>query len=101
MRSGWVGKGGHTQHPPPPLLPPITCPPRPRPRPRPPPPPRPGELVPGSHVGTSSGRRRAQLLHAHPHLRVVALRGNVEARLAKIRARDMGATLMAAAGEAT
>ena len=29
-----------------------------------------GELVPGSSVGTSSGRRRAQLLHAHPHLRV-------------------------------
>lgn len=57
-----------------------------------------GQLVPGSSVGTSSGRRRAQLLHAYPHLQVIALRGNIDTRLEKIRNREMGATIMAAAG---
>ena len=32
-------------------------------------------------VGTSSPRRRAQLLHLRPDLEVVTLRGNVETRL--------------------
>jgi hydroxymethylbilane synthase len=41
--------------------------------------------VPGSAlIGTSSLRRRAQLLHHRPDLRVVDLRGNVDTRLAKL-----------------
>lgn len=49
-------------------------------------------------VGTSSPRRRAQLLSLRPDLRVVSLRGNVDTRLAKLAAGDMDATLLAAAG---
>ncbi|KAG2452868.1 hypothetical protein HYH02_002212 [Chlamydomonas schloesseri] len=57
-----------------------------------------GELVPGSRVGTSSSRRAAQIKHAFPHLQVVQLRGNVDARLERIRSRDVSATVLAAAG---
>ncbi|KXZ54260.1 hypothetical protein GPECTOR_5g35 [Gonium pectorale] len=57
-----------------------------------------GELVPGSRVGTSSSRRAAQIRHAYPHLQVVQLRGNVDARLEKLRAREISATVLALAG---
>ncbi|PNW87223.1 hypothetical protein CHLRE_02g113850v5 [Chlamydomonas reinhardtii] len=57
-----------------------------------------GELVPGSRVGTSSSRRAAQIKHSFPHLQVVQLRGNVDSRLGRIRSRDIGATVLAAAG---
>ncbi|PAX07461.1 hydroxymethylbilane synthase [Sphingomonas lenta] len=49
-------------------------------------------------VGTSSPRRRAQLLHLRPDLRVVPIRGNVDTRLAKLAAGEVDATLLAAAG---
>ncbi len=49
-------------------------------------------------VGTSSLRRRAQLLHARTGLRVVDLRGNVDTRLSKLAAGEMDATVLAAAG---
>jgi hydroxymethylbilane synthase len=39
------------------------------------------DLPPGSIVGTSSLRRRSQLLHFRPDLRVAELRGNVPTRL--------------------
>ena len=55
-------------------------------------------LAPGAVVGTSSLRRQAQLLHARPDLRVVLLRGNVQTRLARLRAGDMAATVLALAG---
>jgi hydroxymethylbilane synthase len=55
-------------------------------------------LPQGAVVGTSSLRRQAQLLHARPDLRVVLLRGNVQTRLARLRAGDMAATLLALAG---
>ena len=42
------------------------------------------ELPPGATVATSSLRRRAQLLHARPDLRVSDIRGNVDTRLAKL-----------------
>jgi hydroxymethylbilane synthase len=55
-------------------------------------------LPPGATVGTSSPRRRAQLLRLRPDLRIVLFRGNVDTRLAKLRAGEADATLLAAAG---
>ncbi|WP_342657998.1 hydroxymethylbilane synthase [Sphingomonas sp. NY01] len=52
----------------------------------------------GAVVGTSSPRRRAQLLRHRPDLRIVLFRGNVETRLAKLTAGEADATLLAAAG---
>ncbi|MEA2489697.1 MAG: hydroxymethylbilane synthase [Acidobacteriota bacterium] len=42
-------------------------------------------LPAGAVVGTSSPRRRAQLLERHPHLNVVAIRGNVDTRIARMQ----------------
>jgi hydroxymethylbilane synthase len=56
------------------------------------------ELPPGATVGTSSPRRRAQLLALRADLRIVTLRGNVDTRLAKLAAGEVDATLLAAAG---
>jgi hydroxymethylbilane synthase len=53
---------------------------------------------PGTVVGTSSERRRAQLLALRPDLRVESVRGNVETRLRKLDAGQYGALIMAAAG---
>ncbi|WP_375381489.1 hydroxymethylbilane synthase [uncultured Sphingomonas sp.] len=55
-------------------------------------------LRPGAVVGTSSPRRRAQLLARRPDLTVVTFRGNVDTRLAKLAAGEADATLLAAAG---
>jgi hydroxymethylbilane synthase len=55
-------------------------------------------LPDGAIVGTSSPRRRAQLLRLRPDLRIVPFRGNVDTRLAKLAAREADATLLAAAG---
>ncbi|WP_374943114.1 hydroxymethylbilane synthase [Sphingomonas sp.] len=52
----------------------------------------------GAVVGTSSPRRRAQLLRMRPDLRIVLFRGNVGTRLAKLAAGEVDATLLAAAG---
>jgi hydroxymethylbilane synthase len=52
-------------------------------------------LRPGAVVGTSSPRRRAQLLRLRPDLSVVLFRGNVETRLAKLAAGEVDATLLA------
>jgi hydroxymethylbilane synthase len=52
----------------------------------------------GATVGTSSPRRRAQLLGRRPDLNVVTIRGNVDTRLAKLAAGEVDATLLAAAG---
>jgi hydroxymethylbilane synthase len=49
-------------------------------------------------VGTSSLRRRAQLLHARPDLKVVSVRGNVETRLNRALGGDLDAVVLAAAG---
>ena len=57
------------------------------------------EVPEGAVVATSSLRRRAQLLHARPDLRVVDLRGNVDTRLARLDAAEgWSAILLAAAG---
>lgn len=55
-------------------------------------------LATGAVVGTSSPRRRAQLLRLRPDLRVVTFRGNVDTRLARLTAGEADATLLAAAG---
>ncbi|WP_240913792.1 hydroxymethylbilane synthase [Sphingomonas sp. HDW15A] len=52
----------------------------------------------GATVGTSSPRRKAQLLHCRPDLHIMPIRGNVQTRLDKIERGDADATLLAAAG---
>ncbi|WIA28701.1 hypothetical protein OEZ86_011237 [Tetradesmus obliquus] len=56
------------------------------------------DLPAGARVGTSSLRRKAQLLHAHPHLRVVPVRGNIDARLQMLESGELDAIVLAAAG---
>jgi hypothetical protein len=56
------------------------------------------ELPIGAKVGTSSLRRRAQLLAVRPDLQLLDLRGNVNTRLAKLDAGDFDAIILAAAG---
>lgn len=52
----------------------------------------------GATVGTSSPRRKAQLLNRRPDLHIMPIRGNVQTRLDKIDRGDVDATLLAAAG---
>lgn len=56
------------------------------------------DLPPGSRVGTSSLRRRAQLLALRPDLEVAELRGNVPTRLKKVDEGRVHAAILAAAG---
>lgn len=52
----------------------------------------------GAIVGTSSGRRAAQLRVLRPDLTIAPVRGNVDTRLRKLRQGDYEAILLAAAG---
>lgn len=56
------------------------------------------QLRPGARVGTSSLRRRAQLLNARPDLQIEDLRGNLNTRIAKLEGQDLDAIILAAAG---
>ena len=56
------------------------------------------DLPVGARVGTSSLRRRAQLLAMRPDLTICDLRGNVNTRLAKLDAGEFDAIVLAAAG---
>ncbi len=56
------------------------------------------KLATGARVGTSSARRKAQLLDLRPGLEMVDIRGNVPTRLNKAREGDVDAVLLAAAG---
>jgi hydroxymethylbilane synthase len=56
------------------------------------------ELPPGSRVGTTSLRRRVQLLERRPDLEIVPLRGNVDTRLRKCREGAVDAVVLARAG---
>src|SRR3954454_3257842 len=57
------------------------------------------DLPAGAVVATSSTRRKAQLLVAHPALKVVDIRGNVVTRLTKLAERaELDATVLALAG---
>jgi hydroxymethylbilane synthase len=52
----------------------------------------------GARVGSSSLRRRAQLLRWRPDLRVVEVRGNVETRIGLVRSGAIDAAALAVAG---
>jgi hydroxymethylbilane synthase len=56
------------------------------------------DLARGAVVGTSSLRRRAQLLHRRPDLTVVEFRGNLQTRLKKLEDGVAEATFLACAG---
>ncbi len=56
------------------------------------------ELPAGARVGTSSLRRRVQLLRVRPDLEVVPLRGNVDTRLRKCSDGEVDAIVLACAG---
>ncbi|MFZ5965308.1 hydroxymethylbilane synthase [Thalassococcus sp. BH17M4-6] len=56
------------------------------------------ELASGAVVGTSSLRRRAQLLHRRPDLQVVEFRGNMQTRLKKLDDGVASCTFLAMAG---
>jgi len=49
-------------------------------------------------IGTSSLRRKAQLLHQRPDLQIVTLRGNLDTRIRKIYSEDLEGIVLAAAG---
>jgi hydroxymethylbilane synthase len=55
-------------------------------------------LPTGARVGTSSPRRRAQLLYRRPDLEIATLRGNVETRLNQALAGRLDAVVLAWAG---
>lgn len=56
------------------------------------------ELPVGAVVGTGSLRRRAQVLHLRPDLKMKDLRGNVDTRLRKLSQGDYDAIVLAEAG---
>lgn len=56
------------------------------------------ELPQEARIGTSSLRRRAQLLHKRPDLRVSDMRGNVDTRLRKMQEEGLDGIVLAAAG---
>jgi hydroxymethylbilane synthase len=57
-----------------------------------------GKCPEGARIGTSSLRRRAQLLARRPDLEIVELRGNVDTRLGRLEAGDFDGLVLAAAG---
>jgi len=56
------------------------------------------DLPLGAKVGTSSLRRRAQLLHYRPDLNIQNLRGNLDTRIAKLKNEGFDAIILATAG---
>src|SRR5207253_224130 len=56
------------------------------------------DLPRGATIGTSSLRRRAQLLNRRSDLNLVPLRGNVETRLRKLDEQNLDAIVLAEAG---
>jgi hydroxymethylbilane synthase len=52
----------------------------------------------GAVLATSSLRRRAQVLHRRPDLRLIDIRGNVETRLRKLADQDIDGLILAQAG---
>ena len=56
------------------------------------------QLPKGAKIGTTSPRRRSQLLHLRPDLQVVDLRGNLDTRLRKLHETELDGIILAAAG---
>jgi hydroxymethylbilane synthase len=57
-----------------------------------------GEIADGARIGTSSLRRRSQLLALRPDLELTELRGNVDTRLRRLADGDYDGIVLAAAG---
>jgi len=57
-----------------------------------------GELPHGAKVGTTSLRRKMQLLSMRPDLEVISLRGNVQTRLRRLKDGEFDAIILAMAG---
>ena len=55
-------------------------------------------LRPGARIGTSSPRRRVQLLSHRPDLKVMDIRGNLDTRIRKLKEGMYDAIIVAAAG---
>jgi hydroxymethylbilane synthase len=55
-------------------------------------------LPAGARIGTSSLRRKSQLLHARSDLQILDLRGNVDTRIEKLKRGDYDAVVLAKAG---
>jgi len=56
------------------------------------------DLPSGARVGTSSLRRKSQLLHVRSDLQILELRGNVDTRIEKLKRGDYDAIVLAKAG---
>lgn len=56
------------------------------------------DLPAGSIIGTSSPRRRAQILEKFPHVKTEPIRGNVETRISKAGAGQYAGVILASAG---
>ena len=56
------------------------------------------DLPEGATVGTSSLRRRAQVLNCRPDLKLLDLRGNIDTRLRKLDEQNLDAIVLAEAG---
>ena len=57
------------------------------------------DLPPDARVGTGSPRRRSQLLHVRPDLKIVEVRGNVVPRISRLKATSsLSAIVLAVAG---
>lgn len=56
------------------------------------------DLPSGSIIGTSSIRRRAQILHLRKDLKIKLLRGNVDTRIKKLRETNYDAIILSLAG---
>ena len=59
---------------------------------------RPWNLAEGAQIGTSSIRRKAQLLSLRPDLKMVDIRGNVPTRFNKVLEGELDAVILAEAG---
>ena len=55
-------------------------------------------LPTGAKIGTSSLRRKSQLFYLRSDLEVIALRGNIDTRMRKLKETDLDAIVLAAAG---
>lgn len=55
-------------------------------------------LPQGAKIGSSSLRRRAQLLHFRPDLKILDLRGNLDTRVNKLKSGDFDGIILARAG---
>ena len=56
------------------------------------------DLPKGAKIGTSSLRRKAQLLHQRPDLKCEPIRGNVQTRISQVEKGQFDATILAYAG---